>query len=62
MGGANRDAWASYFSGFACYRTQASGAWASAVAAQGPSGCGLWAPEHWLSSSGTWDLDPPWHV
>ena len=54
--GANCDAWASYFSGFSRYRTQAPGAWASAVAAQGLGGCGLWAPEHWLSSCGTCDF------
>ena len=41
---------------FSCCRTQAVGALASVVAAQGLSNCGPWALEHWLSSCGTWGL------
>ena len=47
-------AWASHCSGVSCCRAWALGVRASVVAARGLSSCGSRAPEHRLSSCGTW--------
>ena len=47
------DAWVSHCDGFSYFRTWSLSAWASVVAARGPSNCGSWALELRLNSCGT---------
>ena len=57
---------ASHCSGFSCYRTQALGTWASAVAAWRLSSCDSQGLEHRLSSCALWHvesfLDQSWNL